>query len=76
MNSWWNFITDIKKIEENLYLSCDAMLIMAMNYITKDPITLSYCLVQVVYSLQEEVVLPDDEGAGVVNLSKLYYRTF
>ena len=43
--------------EKLIFLSCDAMFIMVMNYITKDPITLSYCLVQVVYSLQEEVVL-------------------
>ena len=38
-------------------ISCDAMFIMVTNYITKDPITLSYCLVQVVYSLQEVAVL-------------------
>ena len=32
--------------------------LIVMNYITKDPITLVYCLVQALYSLQEEV--PDE----------------
>ena len=39
---------------------------MVMNYIAKDPTTLTYCVVQAFYSLQEEVHVYDDLGVVII----------
>ena len=39
---------------------------MVMNYIAKDPTTLTYCLVQAFYSIQEEVHVYDDLGVVII----------